>query len=165
MLADTFADLGWGPAVRNHVFSLSGRMEMPRLRALSISGAFRAMSGMPFTITNTNVDNDRNGILAEASPAGTYAGSGKDALTVENSGGQGGAIGPAFAQLDMRIGYRIRLGTTRTLDLSADGFNLTNEPNFANPTGDQRQPTFLLPTSLVSGGVPRQMQLSVRVGF
>ena len=123
------------------------------------------MSGVPFTILNSNVDTDRNGILADPDPPGIYSGTGADALTVENKGGVGGAIGPRFGQLDMRLGYRMPLSNRRSIDVSIEGFNLTNEPNFSNPSGDRRQPTFLVPTALVSGGIPRQMQASVRLAF
>jgi hypothetical protein len=165
LLADRHPELAWGPTVRTHVLSLSGRMDVPRLRALGISGTFRAMSGAPFTLTNTNVDADRNGILADPVAPGIYSGSGADGFTVENKGGQGGAVGPGFGQLDLRVAYRVGAGANRTVEIGADVFNVTNEPNFANPIGDQRQPTFLLPNTLVSGGVPRQMQLRVRFGF
>jgi hypothetical protein len=43
-------------------------------------------------------------------------------------------------------------------------FNLTNEANFANPTGDQRL-TFLIPNALAGGGFPRQFQIGTRFGF
>jgi hypothetical protein len=51
------------------------------------------------------------------------------------------------------------------LDLFAEIFNLTDEANFSNPTGDQRSPEFLNPTALLGGGVPRQGQFGVRLGF
>ena len=66
----------------------------------------------------------------------------------------------------MRLSYRFRLGSGRSLDLGGDVFNATNAPNFTNPSGDQRvAATFLVPTALVSGGLPRQLQVSMRLGF
>jgi hypothetical protein len=165
VLGVSHPELAWGPSGRTQVLSLSGRVELPWVRGLGVSSTFRTMTGMPFTLINSNVDGDRNGILADTIPAGTYRGNGADALTVDNAGGQGGAIGPAFGQLDMRVSYRVSLAAGRTLEVGADAFNLTNEPNFSNPSGDQRQPTFLVPTALVSGGVPRQMQVGIRFGF
>jgi hypothetical protein len=54
----------------------------------------------------------------------------------------------------------------RTLDLFVEQFNVTNRSNFTNPSGDRRVPqTFLVPTALVGGGFPRQLQLGVRLGF
>ena len=53
----------------------------------------------------------------------------------------------------------------RTVDLFAELFNVTNEPNFANPSGDSRLGTFLVPTALAGGGFPRQFQVGARFGF
>jgi hypothetical protein len=99
-------------------------------------------------------------------PAGTYSGVGENAITVENKGGRNGARGPGFAQLDVRLGYRLPLGNDRrTLDLFGEIFNATNEPNFNNPSGDRRLPTFLMPNSLLADGFPRQLQFGARLGF
>ncbi len=65
----------------------------------------------------------------------------------------------------MRAGYRVRPHEGRTLDFFFEAFNITNEPNFANPTGDMRSTTFLVPTALAGGGFPRQFQVGARVGF
>ena len=54
------------------------------------------MSGRPFSIIDTNIDPDRNGILFDPLPAGTYTGVGEPAITVENSGGRNGAYGPTI---------------------------------------------------------------------
>ena len=159
------ADLTWGPSGRTHILSLSGQVEIPQTRGLNLSGTYRYMSGTPITLINSNVDVDRNGVLADLLPAGTYNGTGPDAMTLESDGGQGGAIGPAFAQLDMRLSYRVRLRADRSLDFGMDVFNVTNEPNFSNPSGDQRLPTFLVPNTLASGGIPRQLQVSMRITF
>ena len=165
VLDTTHADLAWGPSGREHILSLSGQVELPRTRGLNLSGTYRFMTGTPFTLINSNVDADRNGVLADLLPAGTYSGVGPDAMTLENEGGQGGAIGPAFAQLDMRLSYRLRLRGAKSIDVGMDVFNATNEPNFSNPSGDQRLPTFLVPNTLLSGGIPRQVQVSVRFTF
>ena len=54
----------------------------------------------------------------------------------------------------------------RTLDLSADVFNLTNRANFANPAGNQGAPaTFLVLSALRDGAAPRTLQIGVRFGF
>ena len=150
---------------RRHVATLSGRVEAPWIRGLMTSAILRLMSGTPFTIHDTSFDLDRNGILMDPLPAGTYSGSGENALTVENEGGRNGAVGPGFAQLDLRVSYRMRPRQGRTFDLSLDLFNVTNRVNFNNPSGDRRSGTFLVPTSLRGGGFPRQLQLGARFGF
>jgi hypothetical protein len=68
-------------------------------------------------------------------------------------------------QIDLRAGYRLRPTEGRTFDLFFEAFNITNEPNFANPTGDMRSANFLVPTTLAGGGFPRQFQVGARVGF
>ena len=69
-------------------------------------------------------------------------------------------------QIDMRLGYRFRPRAGNTVDIFAEIFNVTNEPNFANPSGDVRSgASFLVPTSLAGGGFPRQFQLGARWGF
>jgi hypothetical protein len=85
-------------------------------------------------------------------------------MTFESKGGRNGAYGPGLLQIDLRFGYRVRPGQGRSLDLFAELFNVTNEPNFSNPSGDMRS-TFLVPTSLAAGGFPRQFQIGARFGF
>lgn len=150
---------------RRHTVTLSGRVEVPWIRGLTASGVARMMSGQPFTIHNTNIDANRNNVGNDPVAPGTYSGVGQNALTVENKGGRNGAHGPGFLQIDLRAGYRMRPRQGRTLDLFAEAFNLTNEPNFANPSGDQRLSTFLVPVALAGGGFPRQFQIGARFGF
>jgi hypothetical protein len=82
-----------------------------------------------------------------------------------NDGGFNGARGPRFHELDTRLSYRFRLVGARRVSFNVDLFNVTNAQNFANPTGDLRLPTFLVPTALVSGGLPRQAQFSASITF
>ena len=135
---------------RRHTLTLSGRFEAPWIPGLTFSAIARFMSGQPFTIHDTNVDANRNGIGLDPVAAGTYSGEGQNAITVENSGGRNGAYSPGFAQLDLRAGYRLRPGQAKTLDFFLEIFNATNEANFANPTGDMRSGT--LPDSNLAVG-------------
>src|SRR4030095_4510669 len=72
-----------------HVLSLVGPLEVPRPRGLVISGGLTYQSGTPFTISDSSLDNDRNGQFQEALPAGSYSGaaSNSDAVPGEKSGG------------------------------------------------------------------------------
>jgi hypothetical protein len=166
-LGERNLELNEGPTNldRRHTVTVSGRFEVPWIAGLTAGGVARIMSGQPFTIHNSNIDVNRNNIAVDPVAAGTYSGTGQNAITVENAGGRNGAYGPGSLQVDIRAGYRIRPRQGRTLDLFAEAFNLTNEPNFANPSGDQRLGSFLVPTSLAGGGFPRQFQLGVRLGF
>jgi len=149
---------------RRHNLVVSGVAEVPGTGGLTLSTVVRALSGLPFTVQDTNVDPDRNGILFDPLPAGPYSGSGAGAITVDSSGGRNGARGPSFFQADARVSYRFRFGERR-LEVFGDIFNVTNRANFANPTGDRRSPNFLRVTALRDGGVPRTAQLGMRFEF
>jgi carboxypeptidase family protein/TonB-dependent receptor-like protein len=167
VLAERNLDLNEGPTNldRRHVATLSGRFAVPWIHGLTGSAVARFGSGQPFTIHNSNVDVNRNNVPVDPLPPGTYSGVGPNAMTVENTGGRNGVYGPGLMQIDLRAGYRMRPREARSLDLFFEVFNLTNEPNFANPSGDQRLGTFLVPTALAGGGFPRQFQIGARLGF
>jgi hypothetical protein len=163
---------------RPHILSAATSWDVPRTGGLKLSAVFQARSGTPFSLIDTTFDNDRNGITAnEYLPAGTYSGLGEDGYTAEYKGGRNGARGPNQMNLDMRAGYRFRLAGGRTIDAFVDVFNLTNEPNFANPTtapdnalnlrnaADQRTSTFLALTGITNGGPTRTVQFNFRYGF
>jgi hypothetical protein len=128
------------------------------------------LSGLPFSLTNNLIDVDRNGTLFDPLVPATYTGASTitaDNYTVDNyNGKRNGARGPGFFQLDTRYGWRFNLHNGRTLDLSADVFNLTNRANFANPSGNQgASSTFLVLTALRDGAAPRTLQIGARFGF
>jgi Carboxypeptidase regulatory-like domain len=167
---DLHLDDYFGPANvdRRHSGVISGRMEIPKTRGVNVSGVLRMLSGTPYTIQDQNIDADRNGVLFDPLPAGTYSGTAANSLqNVENKGGRNGARGPGFMQLDMRFGYRARLGGRRALDIYGEVFNITNHVNFTNPSGDRRNAgDFLRLNALVAtSGLPRQAQLGLRLGF
>jgi hypothetical protein len=145
-------------------------MEIPKTRGVMLSGTLRMLSGSPFTIQDTTSDSDRNRINFQPLPAGSYTpfpAAGEYVYPTESTGGRNGAVGPGFVQLDLRLGYRARLGGRRTLDVFGEVFNATDRANFSNPDGDRRVPAdFLRLTSLFGGaGFPRQVQFGVRLGF
>jgi hypothetical protein len=150
---------------RRHNLVLSGMALVPKTGGMTVSWVARALSGLAFSIQDQNIDADQNGTLFDPLPSGSYSGNGSDSVTVENKGGRNGARGPNFFQLDMKAGYRLKLGATRTLDLSVDVFNVTNRANFANPSGDRSVTNFLLLTALRDGAVPRTAQLGIRYAF
>jgi hypothetical protein len=127
------------------------------------------MTGSAFTLQDDTFDANQNGILNEPLPAGTYSTAAEHGMSdVEANGDlRNGSYGPGFFQLDLRLGYRARLGGRRTLDIFGEVFNLTDTANFNNPGANRRVATdFLRYTGLVGGtGFPRQLQLGVRLGF
>jgi len=151
-------------------------MEIPKSRGVTLSGMLRMLSGTPYTMFDSSIDADQNGVLFDPLPAGTYSGTAAGSMqNVKYRGGRNGARGPGFMQLDMRLGYRLRLRERRTLDVFGEVFNVTNHVNFVNPTAtvsgntgaDRRNAAdFLRLTALVAtSGLPRQAQLGVRLGF
>jgi hypothetical protein len=169
--AELNSEKSWGrnSVDRQHVFTMSGRMEIPKARGVTLSGTMRAMTGAAFTLQDDTFDVDQNGILNEPLPAGTYSTAAEHGMRdVEVNGDlRNGSYGPGFFQLDLRLGYRARLGGRRTLDIFGEAFNVTDRANFNNPGSNRRVATdFLRFTGLVGGtGFPRQLQLGVRLGF
>jgi len=167
VLEDLNLDLNEGPTNfdQRHNFVVSGSALVPRTKGLTVSWVARALSGTPFTIFDSRNDPDRNGTNTDPLPAGSYSGSGSNAISVESDGGRNGAYGPGFFKLDMRVGYRLDLHNRRTLDVFGEMFNVTDRANFANPTGDQASVNFLRVTASSTSNNPRTGQIGVRFGF
>jgi hypothetical protein len=173
-LGDLNLDKEVGPTNvdRPHILTVTGSYDVPRTGGLKVSAVYSARSGTPFSLVDTSLDHDRNGLtLNEYLPAGTYGGVGDDAVTIDYQGGRNGARGPNYQRLDLRAGYRFRFGNGRTLDAFLDVFNLSNEPNFANPTvannaSDRRlSATFLRITQTLNESPTRTAQINLRYGF
>jgi hypothetical protein len=165
---DLHLELNEGPTNFDvpHNFTISGTALVPRTGGLNVSWVARALSGSPFTLVNTNVDPDMNGIQGEPLTAAEYSGNGIDAYTVKNyKAERNGARGPGFFSLDMRLGYGFAMGHRRRLEVSADVFNVSNRTNFLNPTADQASAQFLLLTGYSTSYTPRKVQVGARVEF
>jgi hypothetical protein len=169
LLNDLNLDLNEGKTDfdRPHNFVFSGAVVVPKTGGLTFSTIVRYLSGTAFTVQDTTLDNDRNGILFEPLPAGDYSGVGANPFSVHSDGGRNGARGPDFFQADARLGYRFKLGGVRKLEAFGEVYNLTNRANFANPNGDRFSgpATFLDLTALRAGGIPRTLQLGARIEF
>jgi hypothetical protein len=159
---------------RKQNFVLSGRFDVPHTGGLAISGIYRWMSGLPFTLINSSVDADRNGRLFDEIPAGHYCGTGPNAYCVDYKGGRNGARGPSYQKTDLRATYRVRPTKGTTVDLTLEMFNIFNNWNFERPGAvtqqnwysDQRLTDFLTLTQFTGGnGQPRAAQFSMRLGF
>jgi hypothetical protein len=160
---------------RPHILTLSGTYDVPRTGGLKVSGVYSIRSGTPFSLVDTTFDADRNAFTAnEYLPAGSYTGIGEDPFPIEYKGGRNGGRGPNYQRFDFRAGYRIRLNGGRTIDAFLDIFNLSNEPNFANPTNitnpavlaDRRLPaTFMRLLATLDESPTRTAQVNLRFGF
>jgi hypothetical protein len=167
VLDDLNLDLNEGPTDvdRRHNLVISGQALVPKARGLTAAWVVRALSGSHFTLFDSTTDPDRNGTFAEPLPAGLYTSTGRNPWPVDAEATRNGATGPGLFQADVRLGYRLRPGTGRSLDLFVDVFNITNRANFANPTGDRRSTDFLNLTALRAGAVPTTAQFGARVSF
>jgi hypothetical protein len=169
-LNDLNLDLNEGPTNvdRRHVLTISGQALIPKTHGLTFAWVVRTLSGAPFTLFDSTTDPDLNGQFTEPLPAGSYTGTpgpNRNPWTVDAEGERNGARGPGLFQADVRLGYRLRPGQNRTLDLFMDVFNITNRANFDNPLGDRRLPDFLNLTALRAGAIPTTVQFGVRMGF
>ena len=165
---DLHLDLNQGPSDFDyrHNFTVSGTALVPHTHGLNLSWVARALSGLPFNLTNGALDADLNGIQAEPLVAGNYSGNGNDAYNVKNyKNERNGARGPGFFDMDMRFGYRFQLSQNRRIEVAADVFNLTNHTNFAIPTSNQTSAQFLLLTAYNTSYAPRKLQLGARFEF
>lgn len=164
---DLRLDLMEGPTStdRPHILSINGTVDVPRTGGLKISGVLQYRSSTPITLIDSSLDRDRNGSTAdEYLEAGTYAGEGPDAISVEFDGRRNGARTDGYFRTDLRAGYRMRLPGGRTLDAFLDVFNITNHVNYANPSGDRRsRSTFLVRRATIAP--VRTVQLNLRYGF
>ena len=168
VLDDLNLDLNERPTSedRRHNLVLSGTAVIPRTGGLTVSGIARYLSGLPFNLTNGDLDPDLNGTQAEPLAAGAYSGdAAEDVYEVDFNGEYFGARGPNYFKLDMRIGYRFSFGA-RTLEVFGDIFNVTNRANFATPSGNLASDNFLNLTDTLQGNSnPRLLQLGMRFAF
>lgn len=68
-------DLNEGPTDfdRRHNFVVSGSVLVPKTKGLMVSWVARYLSSRRFTIHDTNADPDRNGVLFDPLPEGTFS--------------------------------------------------------------------------------------------
>lgn len=90
--------------------------------------------------------------------------------------GRGTLRGFGLHQVDLSVRRRFRISEQVGLDFRADGFNLFNSANFANPTGVLTNANFGRTTQILSNGLggqnplfqvggPRSVQLALRLQF
>ncbi len=166
-LNDLRLDTDEGPTSsdRPHILSASSNIDVPKTGGLRVSVVVQARSGLPFSLINSANDADRNGITTnEYLTAGTYSGTGLDAISVDYAGGRNGARNKTFASVDLRMGYSFRLPGGRTVDAHVDVFNLTDAVDYVAPAGDLRTPATFLRYTAVQGAT-RSAQLNFRYGF
>ncbi len=164
---------------RRHNFVFSGLYRVPRTRGLVVSTIIRALSGTPFTIFDSTIDANQNGINLDPLPAGTFTNSRTFAngetlnFSVENKGGINGARLPGFFSIDLRLAYKFNFTERVNAGFTFEVFNLANRTNYDETTipGNTSQialirgvpqRTLLIPSVAKP---PRTLQLGFRVAF
>jgi outer membrane receptor protein involved in Fe transport len=165
-------DENTGPTAfdRRHNFVFSGLYKVPRTRGLIISTIIRALSGTPFSIVNSTIDANQNGINFDPLAAGTFNSSRTFAngetlnFAVDNKGGVNGARLPGFFSVDFRAAYKFNFTERVNAGFTFEVFNLANRTNYDETTvsGDTSQSTFLIPSVAKP---PRTLQLGFRIAF
>lgn len=148
----------WGPSDNDqrHRLVVSGVLETPDsssilgLRGLQLAWLFTYGSPQPFNIqTGGDRNNDTN---VNDRPAGV----------ARNSG-----VGFDYMSLDLRAGYRFRMGDRVTAEASIDAFNVLNRTNllFPNNTFGQGATPSATFGRATAAADPRQLQLGLRLRF
>ena len=113
VLDDMHLELNEGPSAfdTRHNLVVSGQALVPHTGGLNVSWVARALSGSPFSLTNANIDPDRNGTQAEPLAGGQYSGNGADAFTVKDykSRAQRRLWSRLLRCSTARLGYRFRV--------------------------------------------------------
>ncbi len=170
---DLNLDENSGPTAfdRRHNFVFSGLYRVPKTRGLVISTVIRALSGTPFTILDSRIDANQNGINVDPVAAGTFsntrtfANGEQISNTVENRGGVNGARLPGFFSVDLRLAYKYRFTERVNAGFTFEVFNIANRTNYDETTvsGDLASlGGFLIPTIAKP---PRTIQLGFRIAF
>jgi outer membrane receptor protein involved in Fe transport len=155
---------------RRHNFVFSGVYRVPKTRGLILSTIIRGLSGTPFTIFNSRVDADQNGINVDPLAPGfysnfrVYANGERLDFAELNNGGPNGARGPGFFSIDLRAAYKFKFNERVDAGFTFEVFNVANRTNYDELTvsGDSSNAAFLIPTVAKP---PRTLQLGFRVSF
>jgi hypothetical protein len=157
-----------GPAAvdQRHRLVVSGLVDLParmRLSAIVTLG-----SGRPFTALS-GVDSNGNGLAATDRAR-------RDPRDAASRVGRNSEKLPGTATVDARLSRRVALSRRVSLELIAEGFNLTNRVNYSEvnnvfgpgafPDQPQRDPAGRVTYGLYTKAyAPRQIQLAARLGF
>jgi Carboxypeptidase regulatory-like domain/TonB dependent receptor-like, beta-barrel len=140
-----FYDLERGPASNDARHRVSAAFTVQLPWQIQAGTLIAARSTLPYNIT-TGADDNRD-TQTNDRPAGV---------------GRNSARGASLFQADLRLTKTVQMRGGVGLELIGEAFNLTNQKNWTNFTGNQRAATFGKPSG---GEITRQVQLGVRVDF
>jgi hypothetical protein len=197
----------WGSSSFDVRHSFSGALlyEIPAIagpepitvlsRGWSVNGVVVARSGFPFNLTLLTrgqigaayprpdvIPGQPRWLPAPGAPAGKVINPLAFSVPVvlrQGTEGRDDISGFGFAQADLSLARKFRIGERVDLQFRADAFNVLNHPNFANPPGFYLSDSFTAYLQSIStlneglGGLnplfqeggPRSLQLSLRLSF
>ena len=189
-VADSFnrrLDRDYSTGDMHHVTAASAVWDMPWhstgwfgaiVNDWSLSGVLVLQSGVPVAVTQATNNNafagfgiQRPNLVGDpALPAGERTVSrwfNTAAFTTApqfalGSSSRNPVWGPAYRNLDIAVVRRIPLTGSRSLDLRAEAFNLTNSPALGAPNGVLGSAAF---GTITTAGDPRVIQLAVKLQF
>ena len=186
-------DMDYGPCSqdRRHIFALTGTVQSPEfantaLRMVAsnwrLSGAFRALSGNPLTVT-TGLDRALTGnpglqranqVLDDPYGARTVnqwfnpAAFAQPALGTFGDSGRNAYVGPGTRNLDLSLVRAFRFADTQRIEARIEAFNAFNwtrlgaSPQTGNPVTNLSNANF---GRILNSGDPRIMQFAVKYSF
>jgi outer membrane receptor protein involved in Fe transport len=145
-----------------------------------LNGIFRFATGTPFTAsadaTSCNCPGNNN--FADALAPVTYLGGigpGQPWFSTSSfaapgpnrfgSAGRNTIRGPKLRNYDLSIFRTFAITERVRLEYRAEFYNLTNTPNFANPSGNSSSAVFGIISSTLGGYGNRQVQMALRLKF
>jgi hypothetical protein len=135
-------------------------------------------TGSPFSVlnasplSNTGVSSDRPNLISDPNISNpsirqwfNTAAFAPQALGTIGSEGRNVLTGPPFRHFDCSVFKDFKIRERYTLQTRFEAFNLTNTPNFANPSATLGSATFGTISSTRSGSTPRDLQFALRFSF
>jgi hypothetical protein len=162
-------DYGRASTDNRHALAMSANADV--WKGLGAGLVFRAYSGYPINeVVGRDVNGDNNtgnvdrpvaGVDDQAPLPGGRPGTILSALDANGRAVRNGIDGEKTVLLDGRVQY-IWIVRGVEAGLFLELYNLTNQNNFGNPTGNRNSSDFMVPEEV---GTARSMQLGVRVTF
>ncbi len=173
-VASAVWDLPWGSGRRSEIPGVLGALA----NNWTVTGLLTLQSGVPIAIAQTTNNNgfagfgtQRPNLIGDPTlPAGersvsrwfnTGAFEAAPQFAIGTSS-RNPVRGPAYRNLDMAISRRIPLRATRSLEVRAEVFNVTNTPPFGSPNTTVGSAAF---GTITTAGDPRVVQLALKLGF
>jgi hypothetical protein len=175
---------------RRHTFTLAYALQLPFGRSGSkalldalvggwqLNGTLAAYTGSPFTVTASNTALDQRGNLQTADLVGTVKSGGEVGpdnpyydptawanVTVPRYGntGRNQFYGPGYWNYNMSMFRTFTLPGHTRLQFKAEGFSITNHPQWNNPNGSVTSGSFMRITSTRGGA--RYVRLGLKLDF